>query len=37
VDTLMVKGKWRIDGSDVIVECSIARGAQARFATLSIR
>jgi uncharacterized membrane protein len=34
-NTLMVKGQWRISGSNVAVECSVARGAQARFATMS--
>jgi hypothetical protein len=37
VDTLMVKGEWRTSGTNsVVVECSVARGAQARSATLSI-
>jgi hypothetical protein len=36
VNTLMVKGQWRIEGSNLTVECSIARGAQARFASVSI-
>ena len=37
VNTLMVKGQWRIEGSNFTVECSIARGAQARFASVSIQ
>jgi hypothetical protein len=37
VNTLMVKGQWRVEGSNFTVECSIARGAQARFASLSIQ
>jgi hypothetical protein len=36
VNTLMVKGQWRTDSASLVVECSIARGAQARFASLSI-
>jgi hypothetical protein len=36
VNTLMVKGQWRVEGSNLTVECSIARGAQARFASISI-
>jgi hypothetical protein len=34
---LMVKGKWRVNGSDVTVECRIARGAEARFAVMSVQ
>jgi hypothetical protein len=37
VNTLMVKGQWRVEGSNFTVECSIARGAQARFASVSIQ
>jgi hypothetical protein len=37
VDTLMVKGQWRVAGSNLTVTCSIARGAQARFASVSIQ
>jgi hypothetical protein len=37
VNTLMVKGQWRVEGSNLTVECSIARGAQARFASVSIQ
>jgi len=37
VNTLMVKGQWRTDSVNLIVECSVARGAQARFASLSIQ
>jgi hypothetical protein len=36
VNTLMAKGQWRVEGSNFTVECSIARGAQARFASVSI-
>jgi hypothetical protein len=35
-NTLMVKGQWRTQSANLIVECSVARGAQARFASLSI-
>jgi hypothetical protein len=35
VNVLMVKGSWRVNDADVTVECSVARGAQARFASLS--
>ena len=35
-NTLMVKGQWRTDGVNYVVECSVARGSQARFASLSI-
>jgi hypothetical protein len=34
---LMVKGKWRVNSADVTVECSIARGAEARFAVMSVQ
>jgi hypothetical protein len=37
VDTLMVKGQWRVNGADYTVECTVARGAQARFASMSIQ
>jgi hypothetical protein len=37
VNTLMVKGQWRVEGSNLTVECSVARGAQARFASVSIQ
>lgn len=38
VDTLMLKGQWRTSSTNsVVVQCSVARGAQARFATLSIQ
>jgi hypothetical protein len=36
-NVLMVKGTWRINGSDVTVECRVARGAEARYATMSIQ
>jgi hypothetical protein len=36
-NVLMVKGAWRVNGSDVIVECRVGRGAEARYATMSIR
>jgi hypothetical protein len=36
VNTLMVKGQWRVNGADYTVECSIARGANARSASMSI-
>jgi hypothetical protein len=37
VNTLMVKGQWRTNSANITVECSVARGAQARFASLSIQ
>jgi len=37
VNTLMVKGQWRVDGADYTVDCSVARGAQSRFASMSIQ
>lgn len=37
VNTLMVKGQWRTDSGNLVVECSVARGAQARSASLSIQ
>ena len=37
VNTLMVKGQWRTDSANLTVECSVTRGAQARFATVSIQ
>jgi hypothetical protein len=37
VNTLMVKGQWRVEGANLTVQCSIARGAQARFASVSIQ
>ncbi|MGA9026865.1 MAG: hypothetical protein WB440_12465 [Steroidobacteraceae bacterium] len=36
-NTLMVKGQWRIEGSNLTVDCSITKGAQARFASVSIQ
>jgi len=36
-NVLMVKGQWRINGAEVSVECRVARGAEARFATMSIQ
>jgi hypothetical protein len=35
-NTLMVKGQWRTEGANLTVECSVAKGAQARFASVSI-
>jgi len=37
VNTLMVKGQWRVNGADYTVDCSVARGAQSRFASMSIQ
>ncbi len=34
-NALVVKGQWRVDTSEVNVECRIARGAQARYASIS--
>ena len=31
-----VAGKWRVDSNDVEVECSVARGAQRRYANFQI-
>jgi hypothetical protein len=36
-NALQVKGKWRVNGSDVSVECRVARGAQSRYASMSIQ
>jgi hypothetical protein len=36
-NVLMVKGMWRVNGTDVPVECRVARGAEARYATMSIQ
>jgi hypothetical protein len=36
-NVLMVKGSWRINESQVIVECRVARGAEARYATMTVR
>lgn len=35
-NTLMVKGQWRTTEANLTVECSVARVAQARFASVSI-
>jgi hypothetical protein len=37
VDTLMLKGQWRTNSTNFIVECSVARGASAKLASLSIQ
>jgi hypothetical protein len=36
-NALQVKGKWRVNGSEVSVECRVARGAQSRYASMSIQ
>jgi hypothetical protein len=36
-NVLMVKGSWRVNESQVIVECRVARGAEARYATMTVR
>jgi hypothetical protein len=36
-NALQVKGKWRVNGSDVSVECRVARGARSRYASMSIQ
>ncbi len=36
-NTLMVKGQWRSNDANLTVECSVARGTQARFASVSIQ
>lgn len=33
-NTLFVKGNWRVDGKDIIVECRIAKGAKRKYANL---
>jgi len=35
-NVLMVKGEWRVGDGNVSVECSVARGAESRYANLSI-
>jgi hypothetical protein len=37
VNTLMVKGQWRTNSAIFVADCSVTRGAQARFASLSIQ
>jgi hypothetical protein len=36
-NVLMVKGSWRVNDSDVTVECRVARGAEARYATMTVQ
>ncbi len=36
-NVLMVRGKWRVADGEVTVDCSVARGAEARFASVSIQ
>ncbi len=36
-NAIQVKGKWRVNGSDISVECRVARGAQSRYASMSIQ
>jgi hypothetical protein len=33
---LMVEGRWRVETSGVTVQCTIARGAQRRYAVMSL-
>jgi hypothetical protein len=35
-DTLFVKGSWRIDTKEAIVECRVGRGARRSYAVISI-
>lgn len=35
-NTLIVEGHWRIDGETVDVECRVARGARAQFASMKL-
>ena len=35
-NTLMVNGKWRVEGAEVSVQCRAGRGARAQFATVEI-
>ncbi|MCR6625496.1 hypothetical protein [Pseudoxanthomonas japonensis] len=35
-NTLFVEGKLRADGQDVVVRCSVTRGAQLRYASIQI-
>ncbi len=35
-DTLFVKGSWRIDTKEVIVECRVGRGARRSYAVMSM-
>lgn len=36
-NTLVAKGQWRVDGAVVTVECRVARGARAEYASMSIQ
>jgi len=36
-NVLFVKGSWRIDTAKVTVECRIARGARAQYASLTVQ
>ena len=36
LNTLIVDGQWRIDGETVDVECRVARGARAEFASMKL-
>ena len=35
-NTLIVEGKWRVDGQDVAVTCRAARGAREAFASIEM-
>lgn len=35
-NTLIVEGHWRIDGETVDIECRVARGARAEFASMAL-
>lgn len=36
-NTLVVEGKWRVDGELINVECRAARGAQRRYAVMEVK
>ena len=35
-NTLIVEGQWRVGAEDVAVECRVARGARAEFASMKL-
>lgn len=36
-NTLVVEGKWRVDGEMIDVECRAARGARRRYAVMTVK
>ena len=36
-NVLMVKGRWQVNGSYITVECRATRGAESRFAVMSVQ